>query len=202
MMKISTKLLFFSPAYFPDVVNILRGMDCERFIPNFAKAGLSLEEFLTISDEKLKEIGIEFPFQRKMIKLGLFNFHIAHWTPESLYVPPHFKKDLGYMDLIMMFANIIRQMVVIKSQLIYISNLEKQFNLKGAFTNVSYKYVHELHSKTIKLEKGIQQIVDKTPKSRPLMIFNPDFSGRNIKFMVKLALITAAPILAFKMLRK
>lgn len=56
---------------------MLEGMDCKRFVLNFSEAKVSLEEFLTISDERLKEIGILFPYQRKMILKGL-NEYVGH----------------------------------------------------------------------------------------------------------------------------
>ena len=81
---------------------MLEGMDCKRFINNFSEAKVSLEEFLTISDERLKEIGILFPYQRKMILKGLneyveqdfifqyfckcyfmFRFHKKDWSKMS-----------------------------------------------------------------------------------------------------------------------
>lgn len=60
------------PAYFPDIFSMLYGMRCENYSSLFYQAKISLEEFLSITDEKLEEMGVKFPFQRKRILLGLY----------------------------------------------------------------------------------------------------------------------------------
>lgn len=60
------------PAYFPDIYSMLYGMRCENYASLFYQAKISLEEFLSITDDKLEKMGVKFPFQRKRILLGLY----------------------------------------------------------------------------------------------------------------------------------
>lgn len=60
------------PAYFPDIFSMLYGMRCENYAPLFFQEQISLEEFLSITDDKLEKMGVTFPFQRKRILLGLY----------------------------------------------------------------------------------------------------------------------------------
>lgn len=69
------------PMYFLDVKALLVGMECEVFLSDFAKSSVGLTELLNISDERLVEIGVSYPFQRKRIQTGLWNFHRYDWSP-------------------------------------------------------------------------------------------------------------------------
>ena len=76
--------LYCSPAYFPDVVTMLNGMNGGLLINFFGQAEVTLEEFLLMDDLKLQEIGIIFPFQRKKVLQGLMQFHSQKWKKSSL----------------------------------------------------------------------------------------------------------------------
>lgn len=59
-------------------------MQCQLLIKNFGKAKISLEEFLLMDDQKLTDIGVIFPFQRKKVLQGLIQFHSQKWSKSSL----------------------------------------------------------------------------------------------------------------------
>lgn len=121
-----TSNVFCSPAYFPDVVTLLNGMNCERYIPNFAQARVSLEEFLTISDERLQEIGIKLPFHRKLIQDGLVKFVVHQWSPSSLFNPIRYPiAELGYFDIVMIVADLQRHMLVMTAHLHWVQKLQE-----------------------------------------------------------------------------
>lgn len=64
-----------------DVRALLFGMECEKFLANFAQAGIGLPELLNITDDHLNDIGISLPFEKKRLYLGLWKFHKYQWSP-------------------------------------------------------------------------------------------------------------------------
>lgn len=196
---------FFRPAYFPDVVKMLRGMSCEKFIINFAQAEISLEEFLTISDERLKEIGIEFPFERKIILLGLHNFHHAEWTRQSIYVPKDLKEeDLSPLDLVMILANVLRQLMIVQTQFIYMKKLGANFDLNETYGYIKLDRLIEFKTKVKALEGMIKKTIARSVPTKPLLITNE--RSKKKKNLIKFAVVTsvaAVPVIAlFKLLNK
>jgi hypothetical protein len=117
---------------------MLKGMDFERFIPLFAKANVSLEEFLTIDDERLEEIGVPLPYQRKLILRELQKFFSKKWNNKSLWLPPSIHSQISPVDLIHILANVLRQVVVIKSHLVYL----KKESQKEQFSSTQFTFEH------------------------------------------------------------
>lgn len=169
-------------------------MNCEEFINYFALANVSLEEFLTITDERLKEIGIIFPFERNMIKVGLFMFHNEAWSRSSLFLPKTFEEGISDVDLVLMLANVLRQLVVVKSHIYHIKQLGSPQHMKPAFDYFSLEYLIELKTLTKRLEKMIKKEIRQNPQSRPLLIKKKMTKKVSL---VKIAAFTAFPIIAF-----
>lgn len=109
---------------------MLIGMECADFIENFAKARVNLEDFLTISDEKLKQIGIMYPFQRNVIKQGLKNFFNEPWKNSSVFMLQDFSdiEVTGY-DFLIFFANVLKQTMILKCHMIQMSRSVEQAKL-------------------------------------------------------------------------
>lgn len=146
---------------------MLRGMDCASLAPKFALAEISLTEFLTISDEKLSEIGIEMPFQRNTIRLGLFNFFNAKWSKKSLNVPANLSTHVSSLDLIFTLANLLRELVSMKCQLEYYRELN--FNLDQSYAErfLTLEYLHNFQGHIASLRSTVEKI---KPTMRPLLI--------------------------------
>lgn len=181
-------------------------MDCERFIPEFAKAEISLEEFLSISDERLKEIGIKYPYERNIILLGLFNFHNTAWSNLSLFIPPNFKEEISSVDFVLMLANVLRQVVIVKSQIVYMQQLGTKYDLRDAYSYFTLDFINDFKGKVKELEKRMKKIFATDPPTRPLLIKKKKKSfvermrqlkshGSNSTYIVTAAI--AFPILAF-----
>lgn len=172
-------------------------MKCERFIEKFAEAEVNLFEFLTITDERLKEIGIEFKFERNIILMGLYNFHNEPWSHESLFVPD-LREDFSDVDIMMMLANVQRQLAVVESQFIYMQRLGKEFDIKRGYKNLSTEFVEELRGNL----KELKKLMGKKKVKRPLMIKK---EKSRIEKFVKCAAVGIIPIVlifAFKFVKK
>lgn len=85
----------------------------------FYQSQTNLPEFLTITDDRLQEIGIVFPYQRKRILLGLLRFHEKAWSKSSLRLPKLKDDILQYFDV---FSNCLKQLIVVKTSLEFITN--------------------------------------------------------------------------------
>ena len=170
---------------------MLRGMNCERFIENFAEAGVNLFEFLTITDERLKQIGIEFKFERNIILMGLHNFHYEPWTTESLFIPENFTENLSDLDVMMMLANVLRQLVVIKSQVVYMERLGKKFKITKAFKNLSEEFLEEFQGNVKQLKTALRR----KKIEKPLVIKKKIQKENPIKRFAKFTLFV--PVIAF-----
>lgn len=191
-----------SPAYFPDVATLLKAMNCEEFIPKFALARVSLEEFLSISDERMEEIGIEFPYQRRRIKFGLFKFQKTRWSNESLFFPPNFEtEETSSYELIMMLANVLRQLIVIKAHINLMKQLGEEFDLTRAYRYFNLNAFNEFQGNIKTLKAQLEEMIQSNPPSRPLLITkkkpNTAHPGRNKKrLLIKIGIMSSVPIVA------
>jgi hypothetical protein len=106
-------------------------MSSGKHLKKFAEAKIGLEEFLTISDEKLKEIGIVYPFERQAILLGLYKFHTAEtWDSKSLFIPKSLKQPkLSEVEFVTLVANLLRQMIIIKAHITYMKTLGDKIDI-------------------------------------------------------------------------
>lgn len=143
-------------------------MGAERFLPNFAKAKVTLGQFLSLTDSELIGLGIEYPFERGIIQLGLMKFHKKKWSNKSLFVPTNFEEKINSFEFIMMLANLSRQLVVIKSSIVFMTQFEYDYDLTRAYDYFSPKYFNEFQSNLQKLQNEINAITE-TPVN-PLLI--------------------------------
>lgn len=186
-----------SPDYFPEVIAILRGIECEQFIGNFAQAKVGLEEFLTISDGRLEEIGIEYAFHRRLIKAGIHKFHLQKWSRRALLVPD-LEKDLSTMDLTMVLTNVLRQLVLMKTHFVHI----KQLGVNRTYTNVQPSLLEEFQKNLTKLKKRYKQRIPKTLPN-PLLIRKKTSNRRAIKYaaLIAVPIVIISAIKLFTMLK-
>lgn len=61
----------------------MRAENCGK---QFYEAKISLPEFLTIDDNRLQLIGVEFEYQRKRILHGLLKFHKQEFSRNSIHI--------------------------------------------------------------------------------------------------------------------
>lgn len=168
-------------------------MRCERYIPHFAQARVSLEEFLTISDERLKEIGVRLPFHRKLIQEGLTELVLKEGSWESLYNPIKVPiKELSYFDIVMILADMHRQMVVINAHLYWVQRFCPKEDLLKAQEDFDKKELLKKFAGSLNsFQKLIKETYCKHPVTRPLLISKNKKTSNWSSF--KLATLTALP---------
>ncbi|XP_013111678.2 POTE ankyrin domain family member B [Stomoxys calcitrans] len=146
------------PEYFQEINTILLSISMENFLEYFAKERVPLSQFLCMQDQRLKELGIQFPIYRMKIMKGLLDFHLHHWSKKSIARVNRSSHEHFY-EILMITANHLQHLVIINSTLKFVKNhLEK--NLLGPVTNENMKALQ----KTLKSYRGTIKELKKTTK--------------------------------------
>ncbi|CAH1115420.1 unnamed protein product [Psylliodes chrysocephalus] len=107
------------PAFFVDICDMLCGMKSESMIKTFADKNITLKQFLSTSDEELKEMGVTMPYQRYRILGGIHKFHKYPYHPKSLHVVP-LNETYSNIDVGIQILSAIKQISVMEAGLNYI----------------------------------------------------------------------------------
>lgn len=158
------------PPYFPEIEPILYSVRMEKFIDNFARAKISFEEFLCITDKRLKQIGILFPFQRKRILLALLKFHRAPWTKASVDVLSEETSNFGYY---LIFASHLKHLIIMKTGIAFLERMDilrnaNDENFNYELVNFTLNQVKLMQSDIKDTIKHIKDIQSCNPKRHVL----------------------------------
>lgn len=96
---------------------MLHGMRTNRVENKFYQANIGLPQLLTITDERLQQIGINFPYHRKRILFGLLQFHERPWSKDSLTIP---KFNANIVDIFNTLSNCLKQLIVIETTIKFV----------------------------------------------------------------------------------
>lgn len=85
-------------------------------------AKIGLPEFLNISDARLQEIGIQFPFQRKRILFGLLKFHRYKFRKDLMLImpPPTADHPWQIQEYFNTLSKCLKYLIVVKSALAFV----------------------------------------------------------------------------------
>lgn len=70
--------------YTGEIARLLYGMHCERLWPIIKESGIDLKTFLLLDEEDMLDLGIDMPYERQRLLLGLRNFHLRGWKLDSV----------------------------------------------------------------------------------------------------------------------
>lgn len=145
----------FRPAYSPDVYTMLNGMRANRVEYKFYEANIGLPELLTITDERLQQIGIDYPYHRKRILLGLLQFHEHPWSKKALTIP---KINTNIVDMFNVLSSCLKQLIVIETTIKFVDEHPIFANTSVSIeANKQQRLV--INQELQKLRKNIQQIL-------------------------------------------
>lgn len=133
---------------------MLDGMRASSVKYKIYQAQIGLPELLTITDDRLKDAGIDFAYHRKRILLGILRFHEKPWSKESIRIP---KPNANIQDYFNMFANSLRQIIVIEVALKFVDN----HPIFGAIstTDESHQIRHGINRELLELRKNVMQLI-------------------------------------------
>lgn len=137
---------------------MLQVLGSDSLLENFATSKISLMEFLTLTDERIEELGAVYPFQRNRIMCGLQKFHLNPWSPRSLKV---FKETDTTFDLFYTIAGLLKQMLILECTLNYVSRNEFKHNEN------TIEHIEHIACELQKIISDLKQIRKVTEKVRP-----------------------------------
>lgn len=147
-------------------------MESSRLEYLFYDGNVNLVEFLTITDKRLIELGIKFPYQRKRILLGLMKFHVAKYSQNALPKPLNKNENVDLLHLFDIVAACAKHLIILKCSMDFIQQKElfgdeaaspKQFE---CFDEIIKKIDHEVDVMT----KRIKSIQNGMPSKPPIHI--------------------------------
>lgn len=113
---------------------MLTGMRIDNQKMKFVDGNVGLAEFLNITDSRLKEIGIEYPFQRKRVLFGLLKFHEYKFKKSLTLLPNVSTKPLAVNEYFDAIARCLKYLIVLKASLAFVERDElfgKRVQLTG-----------------------------------------------------------------------
>lgn len=96
---------------------MLHGMRASRVEYKFYQARIGLPELLTITDDRLQQIGIDFPYHRKRILLGLLQLHERPWSKDSLTIPT---VSANIVEIFNTLSSCLKQLIVIETTMKFV----------------------------------------------------------------------------------
>lgn len=145
---------FYSSPYSPDVCTMMDGMRASTVKYKIYQAQISLPELLTITDDRLREVDIQFSYHRKRILLGVLRFHEKPWSKKSLNIP---KPNANIEDYFNTLANSLRQLIIIESAMKFVES-HPIFAAVSMTTESNQKH-KEINQTLAKMRKNVMQLI-------------------------------------------
>lgn len=141
----------------PDVFTLLNGMRSANLEYLFYESQISLTELLTITDERLKQIGVIYPFQRKRILLGLLKFHAHRFSSVSLHrIDPTQTTNLPkYFNI---FSGILKHLIIMKCTLAFCQRNDLFRRQQSSIKNKSKPYLDQINCSMKAIQANVQEL--------------------------------------------
>ncbi|XP_063374666.1 ankyrin repeat, SAM and basic leucine zipper domain-containing protein 1 [Cydia amplana] len=110
----------FKPNYASEIRHLLFGMSCERLGPIIHQSGIDLRTFLLLEEHDMVKLGINMPFERHRLEVGLQNFHTKGWNLNSvagLYAQKH--KNYSVLDCLTTLGTHLQQIYILETTVHY-----------------------------------------------------------------------------------
>lgn len=108
-----------SSGFSSDVAKLLTAMQLRHFIKLFEEKNIQLNEFLLMTDEKLKDLGVRFSVHRQRILSSIKKFHVHQWNKACLGMKPR-NQALLIGDGVKVMCNVTKQLHVLNATLDYV----------------------------------------------------------------------------------
>uniref|UniRef100_A0A182NDE9 ANK_REP_REGION domain-containing protein n=1 Tax=Anopheles dirus TaxID=7168 RepID=A0A182NDE9_9DIPT len=178
------------PGYHPDLGMMLLGMGSESKLPVFAQANMDLFHFLILTDDRLRDLGVKYPIERKRILLGLYDFHLHKWSKNSLWTMPK-QSTLDFYDILEALENMLKHLTVMHCSLLYTKALTVNAGSNvmprvGQDSDLNQNLA-ELHSKVREFKVHINGIHELSSPKPVLHVTAPNVSSSIHRKMCTLA---------------
>lgn len=109
----------YRPRFLRDILCMLYGMKCENYLHKFENSDIDLFRFLTMNENDLIKFGVEIPYMKRRILMGLHRFHIASFQQSSIPIVGPFEL-FSTIDVAKSILSAIRHLTVMEASLQYI----------------------------------------------------------------------------------
>uniref|UniRef100_A0A182TBG5 ANK_REP_REGION domain-containing protein n=1 Tax=Anopheles maculatus TaxID=74869 RepID=A0A182TBG5_9DIPT len=202
------------PGYYPDLGVMLFGMNSEAKLRAFVEPGLNLFEFLTLTDKRLRLLGVKYPIERKRILLGLYDFHLQKWSKNSLWTMEK-QRVLEYVyataslnrydcyDVLEALENMLKHLTVMHATMLYTKQLTESHDAE-AFCNAkkNTKFLQQVANLRAFIDgfRSHIEAIHKQSTPKPVLHIMPPASGeKSYKKMAKIGVCLIAGGLAIYM---
>lgn len=172
-----------------DIDSLIGGMEMLKLRECFIKHNVQLGEFLTITDQRLKEIGIKFSVHRQHILYGIQKFHLRPWNKSSLgYKATNVPVNIE--DGILLMASTVKHLHILKATTQYIRNyIHKPIDLK--LYECVEKGLEELKIADFEISKihSFALDLDKEEKLEPADLITAKVCGSKVTQMISVLIL-------------
>lgn len=120
---------------------------------------ISILDLLTANNDRLQRIGVDFPFQRKRILLGILRFHKQEWLRTSLYIP---KRVNTTSECFQLYADCLRSLTILKCSMRFSEDHEIFFNSSNNDTMT--QYYREINEHLLQIQIRTSKLLDTMKK--------------------------------------
>lgn len=106
-----------------EVEKLLWSMGQRHYIKIFEKNNIQLNEFLLITNERLKELGVRFSAHRQRVLNSIRKFHLHPWQKSSLGMKPT-NHQMDIDDGVKLMCNVTKHFHVLNATINYVSKLQ------------------------------------------------------------------------------
>lgn len=160
-----------------DIVKLLSAMELRHFIKIFEEKNVQLNEFLLITDEKLKDLGVRFSVHRQRILSSLKKFHVHQWNKASLGVKPR-NQTIHVGDGVKLMCNVTKHLHILNATLNFVrihQPIPIQLKLFESIECVLHQV--DLISREINAIQSFSSFLKKNEKIEPVDLIKPKKRG-------------------------
>ncbi|CAG9791981.1 unnamed protein product [Diatraea saccharalis] len=147
------------PNYAGEISHLLYGMNCERLTPLIEKSGMDLRTFLLLEEDDMKKLGIDMPYERQRLKVGLRNFHVRGWKLNAvagLYARKI--ENFTVLDCLTSLGSHLQQIYILEATLQYILREYKKIQNQIKFEPPDSPLILKLKTTAKKILTNINSI--------------------------------------------
>lgn len=109
------------PEYRSEIPHLLYGMHLENFTSAFMKTGMDLRTFLLLEEDDMLKLGMELPYERQRLKIGLRNFHKRNWKIKAVVgMTAQRPENFSMLNYLTSLGSHLHQIYVLEATLQYV----------------------------------------------------------------------------------
>uniref|UniRef100_A0A1B6FAW1 SAM domain-containing protein n=1 Tax=Cuerna arida TaxID=1464854 RepID=A0A1B6FAW1_9HEMI len=156
-----------------DVQNLLLAMQLGHIGKQFSAKNIQLNEFLLITDERLKELGVRFTVHRQRILNSIRKFHLHQWNKASLGLKPR-NQQMDVEDGVRLMCSVTKHLHILNASMNYI-RVHQPIPIKPEVFKMCENIIHQLDliSGELKVIHSFASNLDHKEKIEPVDLIKP-----------------------------